>query len=483
MSPSSCTFVRLVSSCEAGSHQEECLTSRTPRIIDQGADQRPERAFLAAVELADADTMWSTDDSLAELASLARTAGAEVIGTMAQRLRRPDATFYMGKGRANELAELGRQHDLDLIIFDDELSPSQQRNLERVTETRVIDRTALILDIFARHARTREGQLQVELAQLEYRLPRLTGRGRALSRVGGGSRGSGGGGVGGAIGVRGPGETKLEEDRRRIRTRISELRHELEAVQRQRAQQRRQRAAQAIPVVAIVGYTNAGKSTLFNALTAAGVLVENKLFATLDPTTRHLTLPSHQEILLTDTVGFIQKLPTDLVAAFRATLEEVVEADLLLEVVDATHVNAIEQSQTVSEVLAELGAGEKPRVTALNKIDLLADPAALDTSIYPDAVPVSAIGGRNLEALLDAVGAALARTMVEVQVRLPFAHGDLVELFHRRGLVREERHDEEGTLLVGAVPRQLMSTFGRYRYPPVPSRRHAARAAERAATE
>jgi GTP-binding protein HflX len=440
-------------------------------MTDNGAEQRPERAYLAAVEVTGGDALWPVRDSLDELASLARTAGAEVIGTLSQRLRHPDATTYVGKGRATELAELTREHDLDLIIFDDELSPSQQRNLEKITETRVIDRTALILDIFAQHARTREGQLQVELAQLEYRLPRLAGQGHALSRVGGGSRGSGGGGVGGAIGVRGPGETKLEQDRRRIRTRISELRHALEAVQRQRAQQRRQRSSQAIPVVAIVGYTNAGKSTLFNALTAADVLVENKLFATLDPTTRHMTLPSHQEVLLTDTVGFIQKLPTGLVAAFRATLEEVVEADVLLEVVDITHENAIEQSQTVTDVLRELGAVDKPRVTALNKVDKLADPTTVDATLFPHAVPVSASAGTNLEALMEQVGVVLAQAMVRVQVRLPFERTDLVELFHRRGRVARETQDAEGTLVTGALPRALMGLFGPFRYPAPRSRR------------
>ncbi len=437
------------------------------------------------MELTGEDTLWSADDSLSELASLARTAGAEVLGTMAQRLRRPDTTYYIGKGRANELAQMRRELDLDLIIFDDELSPSQQRNLEQITQTRVIDRTALILDIFAQHARTREGQLQVELAQLEYRLPRLTGQRRNLSRVGGGSRGSGGGGVGGAIGVRGPGETKLEQDRQRIRGRISELRRELEAVRRHRTQQRRQRAGQSIPVVAIVGYTNAGKSTLFNALTAAGVLVENKLFATLDPTTRHLTLPSHQEILLTDTVGFIQKLPTSLVAAFRATLEEVVEADVLLEVVDVTHENAIEQSQTVNDVLQELGAAEKPRVTALNKIDLLPDPARVDTSLFPNAVPVSAATACHLDTLLAQVGEVIAQTMVRAQVQIPFARADLVELFYRRGRVTHEAHLDEGVRLVGALPRPLLGIFAPFRYPapPLSRRRRAMQQAQATSVE
>jgi GTPase len=454
--------------------QEGLLTPRNSRIIEQDVENRPERAFLAAVELTGDDSLWSADDSLAELGALARTAGAEVLGTMVQRLRRPDATYYMGKGRANELAQLRRELDLDLIIFDDELSPSQQRNLERITEARVIDRTALILDIFAQHAHTREGQLQVELAQLEYRLPRLTGQSRGLSRVGGGSRGSGGGGVGGAIGVRGPGETKLEQDRRRIRARISDLRRDLDAVQRQRTQQRRQRAAQAIPVVAIVGYTNAGKSTLFNTLTASGVLVENKLFATLDPTTRHLTLPSHQEVLLTDTVGFIQKLPTGLVAAFRATLEEVVEADVLLEVVDITHENAIEQSQTVTDVLDELGAADKPRITALNKIDALGDPATVDAALFPNAVPISAASGLHLDALLAKIGEVVAQTMVHIQVRVPFARSDLVELFHRRGRVVSEAHESEGTVLVGALPGPLLGVFGPFRDPPAARRgRHA----------
>jgi len=285
---------RITQHCAAREIAGAGLTTKTDRIISLKDEQRPERAFLIAVEIPKADNLWDAHDSLDELAALSRTAGAEVVGSAVQRLSRPNSALYIGRGRAHELAALRAELDLDLLIVDDELSPTQQRNLEELTDLRVIDRTALILDIFAQHARTREGQLQVELAQLEYRLPRLTGRGKDLSRVGGGSRGSGGGGVGGAIGVRGPGETKLEIDRRRIRSRIAEVRRSLEGVRQQRAQQRRQRAEQAIPTVAIVGYTNAGKSTLFNALTSARVTAENKLFATLDPTTRQVALPGGQ---------------------------------------------------------------------------------------------------------------------------------------------------------------------------------------------
>ena len=381
---------------------------------------------------------------------------------MIQRMRHPDVATYIGKGRAQELCDTEKQLHVDLVIFDDELSPSQQRNLEKLLQSRVIDRTALILDIFAQHARTREGRLQVELAQLEYRLPRLGGRGVELSRQAGGSRSAGATGAGGAIGVRGPGETKLEMDRRRIRGRIADLRDEIEAVRDQRKLHRSQRAAQAIPVVAVVGYTNAGKSTLFNALTEAEVPAEDKLFATLDPTTRHILLPGNAEALLTDTVGFIQKLPTKLIAAFRATLEEVADADLLLEVVDVSHENAIEQSETVNDVLKSLEVRDKPRVTALNKIDLLADPSELDTSLYPNAVPVSALHKTGLDALREKIAEVLAASMEPVEVLIPFEKGELVELFHRRGHVEREEHQEEGTLLVGRLPRSLRGYFGRY---------------------
>jgi GTPase len=381
---------------------------------------------------------------------------------MIQRLRHPDVVTYIGKGRAQELACLEKQLGFDLVIFDDELSPVQQRNLEKLLDARVIDRTALILDVFAKHARTREGRLQVELAQMEYHLPRLSGRGIELSRQAGGTRSAGAGGVGGAIGVRGPGETKLEIDRRRIRGRISELREEIESVREQRLTHRRQRAAQAIPVVAIVGYTNTGKSTLFNALTEAGVLAENKLFATLDPVTRQQILPGNQEVLFTDTVGFIQKLPTRLIAAFRATLEEVIDADLLLEVVDASHENAIEQSETVNKVLSDLGAGDKLRVTALNKIDLLDDPSDLDLSLYSNAVPISALKQLGLNALREKIAQVLAESMETLQVTIPYDKSELVEFFHRKGHVDREEHRPDGTFIAGRIPRSLQSYYAPY---------------------
>ncbi|HYT35097.1 MAG TPA: GTPase HflX [Ktedonobacteraceae bacterium] len=437
-------------------------TAKQERTIETGANGRHEHAFLVAVESDALESLWSVEDSLSELKALASTAGADVVGTMIQRLHHPDVATYVGKGRAQELSEIEKQLAVDLVIFDDELSPSQQRNLEKILDARIIDRTALILDIFGQHARTREGRLQVELAQLEYRLPRLTGRGAGLTQQAGGSRSAGAAGVGGAIGVRGPGETKLEMDRRRIRGRISDLREDIENVREQRLLHRQQRADQAIPVIAIVGYTNAGKSTLFNALTEAEVVAENKLFATLDPVTRHQLLPGNQEVLYTDTVGFIQKLPTRLIAAFRATLEEVKDADLLLEVVDVSHENAIEQSETVIDLLRDLQVGEKPRVTAMNKIDLLDDPSDLDLSLYPNAAPVSALKRTGLNALREQIARVLADSMEVVQVLIPYAHSDLVELFHRKGRVDLEEHRAEGTFLSGRIPRTLKGYFWQY---------------------
>lgn len=378
---------------------------------------------------------------------------------MTQRLRHPDVATYIGKGRVQELHDLQKLSGFELVIVDDELSPSQQRNLETALDARVIDRTALILDIFAQHARTREGKLQVELAQLEYRLPRLVGRGIDLSRQAGGSRSAGAAGVGGAIGTRGPGETKLEIDRRRIRSRISELHKEIESVRQQRQVHRRQRTEQSIPVIAVVGYTNAGKSTLFNALTSADVLAENKLFATLDPVTRQVTLPGNQEALFTDTVGFIQKLPTKLVAAFHATLEEVVDADLLLHVVDVSHENAIEQSETVNDILNDLEVGSKSRVTTLNKIDLLDEPEDVDASLYPNAVPVSALQGSGLDALLATIAQVLANQMETICVTIPYTKSELVEMFHRRGRIDREEHSPAGTVLAGRIPFNLLGYY------------------------
>lgn len=290
---------------------------------------------------------------------MARTAGAEVVGSLTQRLATPNHTYYMGKGKLEELISLKEKAGYNLVVFDDELSPAQQRNLEEALEVKVIDRSALILDIFAQRAKTHEGRLQVELAQQEYLLPRLAGRWPHLERLGGG------------IGTRGPGETQLESDRRIIQRKIQRLKEELEAVRKHRAQYRRRRSEQGIPVIALVGYTNAGKSTLLNSLSDANVLVEDKLFATLDPTTRRLTLPNKKQVLMTDTVGFIQKLPPTVVAAFRATLEELSEADMLLHIVDIASETAAQQCHTVEDILKELGLADKPTLLALNKIDLL----------------------------------------------------------------------------------------------------------------
>jgi GTP-binding protein HflX len=320
----------------------------------------PERALMVGVEAG--RPVWSLDDSLAELAQLASTAGVDVIGEVTQKLDTPNPATLVGKGKLEEIRKLKETEGYDLLLFDEELSPRQQRNIEEALNVKTLDRTGLILDIFARHARTREGRLQVELAQLEYRLPRLTRLWTHLSRQTGGTGGAG-------VGLRGPGETQLEVDRRRARERIARLKDELKQVHEQRELYRQKRRQAGTPVVALVGYTNAGKSTLLNALSDAGVLAADVLFATLDPTTRQVALPDGREILLTDTVGFIQRLPTMLVAAFRATLEEIAEADLLVHVLDITHPNAAEQAHTVEEVLKELGLGDKPRIVALIKID------------------------------------------------------------------------------------------------------------------
>ncbi len=361
-----------------------------------------EKAFLVGVQAKTSINSWSIESSMEELSYLAQAAGAKVLGTLTQKLEKPSATHYLGKGKLKELIKLKQEHPYTVVIFNDELSPRQQRNLEDALKVKVIDRTALILDIFARRAQTREGQLQVELAQHQYLLPRLAGQWSHLERLGGG------------IGTRGPGESQLETDRRLIRRRIHRLQSQIERVRRHRELYRQKRRRSLIPVVALVGYTNAGKSTLLNALSQANVLVEDKLFSTLDPVTRRLVLPNRQQILLTDTVGFIHKLPPSIVAAFRATLEELAEADLLLHVVDITHRNAAEQSQTVEEILAELDLDEKPRITVLNKMDLvLNDPAELATLETPAelggdvTVAISALKSWGLDRLLDKISRLL----------------------------------------------------------------------------
>lgn len=363
-----------------------------------------ERALLVGVDTKAPANGWTIDSSLEELSLLAQTAGAEVVGKFTQRLEKPSATYYVGRGKLKEIINFKKQCPYTVVIFNDELSPRQQRNLEDALNAKVIDRTALILDIFARRAQTREGQLQVELAQHQYILPRLAGQWSHLERLGGG------------IGTRGPGESQLETDRWLIRKRIHHLQRQLEAVRRHRELYRQKRKKNRIPVVALVGYTNAGKSTLLNALSRSNVIVEDKLFSTLDPVTRRLTLPDGRRFLLTDTVGFIHKLPPSIVAAFRATLEELAEADLILNVVDITHHNAPEQYETVRKILTDLNLDTKPQITVLNKLDLvLKDIAEMDAlkisdSLYASGdviVGVSALKGWGLDKLLDRISGHL----------------------------------------------------------------------------
>jgi GTP-binding protein HflX len=420
-----------------------------------------ERAYLVGAEVKGTTHPWRLEDSLLELAELGRTAGLDVRGQAEQQMGAIHPATYIGKGKVEELKLLAQELGIDVIIFDDELSPNQQRNLEEGLGVRVLDRTALILDIFARHARTREGALQVELAQYVYRLPRLTRAWTHLARQAGGGTARGGAA---GVGLRGPGETQLETDRRLIRTRIAALKRELEDVRSHREQYRRRRRRQGVPVVALVGYTNAGKSTLLNALTQAGVLATDLLFATLDPVTRRMALPSGKEALLTDTVGFIQKLPTQLVASFRATLEEINEADLILHVADVTHLNVREQVRTVEQVLKDIGADQKPMLVALNKIDLLhaSQRAQSLGAQFPNAVAISALHGQGLDELRTKVETALMQGMVHVKARVPYAENELVVLFHRQGVVLRERHSQSGTLIEGRLPPALVDRFESY---------------------
>ena len=414
------------------------------------------------VELKGERPLLSVEDSLEELARLADTAGLQVVDQVSQRLDRPDSATYIGSGKVEEVKALVEQLNAGVVILDDELTPRHQRELEKIfgEDIKVLDRTALILDIFALHAQTREGKLQVELAQLEYRLPRLTRMWTHLARQAGG----GVGGIGGGVGVRGPGETQLETDRREIGRRIAHIKVQLDAVRAHRERHRAKRQQTELQVAAIVGYTNAGKSTLLNQISNANVLSADMLFATLDPTTRKVTMPGGRELLFTDTVGFIQKLPTHIVAAFRATLEEIMDADLLLHVVDTTHPHAAAQVEAVEDTLAELEIDHLPTVVALNKIDLLpkdADPAR-ELGVSPIAVPVSARTGQGIADLLVAVEAAMVRYLRPLIVLLPYQRGDLLSLLYERGQVDSEEHNADGVLIHGRLPARLLPYFESY---------------------
>jgi len=373
----------------------------------------------------------NAEESLAELRELTAGAGAVIAGEMLQRRDRPDPATLIGSGKLEELAMAAKSVDAQLVIFDHELTPSQQRNIEREIHCRVLDRTQLILDIFARHARTREGQLQVELAQLDYLLPRLAGRGVEMSQLGGG------------IGTRGPGETQLETDRRKIHRRIRHVKEQLEEVRRIRRQQRQRRESVPVATVALVGYTNAGKSTLFNALTNAGVYASARMFATLDPTLRAVTLPSKREILLSDTVGFIRHLPHTLVSAFRATLEEVQRAVLLLHISDATSPVAGEQAEQVETVLRELECAAKPQILVVNKIDLLPDEKRSSLRDNDDTVHISAARAINLDALLEAIDHHLQEDPVQrVRMKVPQSEGKALSLLDAKARVLSRKYDE-----------------------------------------
>ena len=429
-------------------------------------EDAPEAALMVGVQLrSETDPRFTLDDSLRELELLAETAGLEVVGEVTQNLPNPNSRTYVGSGKLEEIKLMADELDAKVILFDEELSPRHQRELEKELGNgkKVIDRTALILDIFAQHASTREGMLQVELAQYRYRLPRLTGAWTHLARQTGGAAGRTGS-VGG-VGLRGPGETQLEVDRREIKKKIVKLEDELDKVREHRNRHRQQRRKSNIPVVALVGYTNAGKSTLLNRLTKAGIYVADQLFATLDPTTRQLELPSGETILLTDTVGFIQKLPTDLVAAFRATLEEIVEADLLIHMVDASHKSAQSQRLTVLETLEEIGAAEIPILTVYNKIDLLTSEEIeeLHQIAEPNSVFISALTGEGLTDLAEAIAVGSYQTFVRVKVILPYTEGRLVSMMHEKGHVKDIQHLEEGILIDGMLPRQLLAFFDAYR--------------------
>src|SRR3990172_9283650 len=421
----------------------------------------PERAFLVGVDLFGANHMLPIQDSISELALLSKTAGLVVVGELIQKLNKPNVETYIDPGKSVELRSLAEETRADVVIFDDELSPRHLRELEKILggNIRVLDRTALILDIFAQHARTNDGKLQVELAQYEYYLPRLTRAWTHLERQAGG--GGGRSGSVGGVGLRGPGETQLEVDRRGIRNRITHIKHELEKVEAHRMRYRAQRKRSRIPIVALVGYTNAGKSTLLNRLAKSEVHVANQLFATLDPTTRRVQLPGDELALITDTVGFIQKLPTSLVAAFHATLEEIAEADLLLHVVDISHPNALNQFQAVQETLAEIDASHIPMITALNKADRLNHPENAREILknFPKAISISALEGTGIKDLLHLIREELYESYSPIHVRLPYQQGALISLFHELGQVERVEHERGGMVMQGRIPGRLLAQF------------------------
>jgi GTP-binding protein HflX len=406
-----------------------------------------QRAFLVGVELAEMNTIDS-ERSLEELALLAETAGSVPVDQELVRRTRIDPATYIGSGKAEELATVTKALDIDVVVFDNQLTPAQQRNLQKLFGCDVADREGLILDIFAQHAHTRVGALQVELALHRYNLPRLRGKGKSLSQQGAG------------VLARGPGETKLETDRRRILQRISKLERELKQTVRHRETQRKSRKRSEIPQVSIVGYTNAGKSTLLNALTDAGVLVEDRLFATLDSTVRRLDLPNNRAVLLADTVGFVRRLPHHLVEAFQSTLSEVAEAHLLLHVVDGTDEDPAGQIAAVREVLHEIGAAEVSELIVINKTDVISEQALKRLqNLYPESVLISALKSNGLEELMAKVGDLLERAMVTLTLEIPYTRGDLVAAAHRVGEVIEEKHDDDGVILEVRVPETAKTQF------------------------
>lgn len=411
-----------------------------------------ERAILIGMEWGRNDSLWTVDDSLEELKQLADTAGVTVIKKFIQKRPKPDPAFFIGRGKVQELALYAQQENIDLCIFDDELSPAQQRNIESVMGIRILDRTALILDIFAQRARTNEGKLQVELAQLQYTLPRIMGKGLMLSRLGGG------------IGTRGPGETKLEVDRRRIRDRIAFIKDQIEKVKAVRSLHRSKRKKNNVFEVSLVGYTNAGKSTLLNTLTNSDIYAKDQLFATLDPTTRQLTLPNKQEIIITDTVGFIQRLPHQLIAAFRSTLEVVTEADLLVHVIDVSHELYKEQAAAVHEVLKEIGAETKPVITVYNKIDKLPPDSKLADrlALEEDTVCISAAKKLNLETLQQMIETHLKSKAVEVTLCIPYAETAKAAQLHETANVLEQEYTENGAVMKVILPVEDLEAYNEY---------------------